>query len=164
MQRHDVASTLRRRCINVMCLLGWNVVYSSDASSDLLQFNIIIFHLCFSLRLNILATFLSLFSCTVAWRFDWQPNIIDSTKELFTVCRIWPKYWWITPDHTSRKFWTNPFLLPVDVSENCWTTCKQFRPRSDAAFCGVWSGSTLFALIFTVYTVNSHTVEILSIF
>ena len=23
MQRHDVASTLRRRCIDVMCLLGW---------------------------------------------------------------------------------------------------------------------------------------------
>ena len=23
MQRHDVASTLRRRCIKVMCLLGW---------------------------------------------------------------------------------------------------------------------------------------------
>ena len=26
MQRHDVASTLRRRCIDVMCLLGLNIL------------------------------------------------------------------------------------------------------------------------------------------
>ena len=25
MQRHDVASTLRRRCINVLCPLGWTL-------------------------------------------------------------------------------------------------------------------------------------------
>ena len=27
----------------------------------------------------------------------------------------------------------------------CWMSDKQCRPRSDAAFCGIWSGSTLFA-------------------
>ena len=29
--------------------------------------------------------------------------------------------------------------------KNCWTICKQWKPWSDAAFCGVWSGSALFA-------------------
>ena len=29
--------------------------------------------------------------------------------------------------------------------KNGWTICKQWRPWSDAAFCGVWSGSALFA-------------------
>ena len=29
--------------------------------------------------------------------------------------------------------------------KNCWTSGKKWRPRSDAALCGVWSGSTLFA-------------------
>ena len=43
----------------------------------------------------------------------------------------------------------NNFIwLPVDVSKNNWTYGKQYRPRSDAAFCGVWSGSTLFAYAF----------------
>ena len=31
------------------------------------------------------------------------------------------------------------------VCRNFWTLRKQCRPWSDAAFCGVWSGSTLFA-------------------
>ena len=36
----------------------------------------------------------------------------------------------------------------VDFTTMClkyWICGKQSRPRSDAAFCGVWSGSTLFA-------------------
>ena len=37
-------------------------------------------------------------------------------------------------------------LLPINVTENCWIIgiAKQCRPRSDAAFCSIWSGSTLF--------------------
>ena len=31
------------------------------------------------------------------------------------------------------------------MSRNCWTNGKQCRPWSDATFCGVWSGSSLFA-------------------
>ena len=29
--------------------------------------------------------------------------------------------------------------------KNGWTICKQWRPWPDAAFCGIWSGSALFA-------------------
>ena len=39
----------------------------------------------------------------------------------------------------------NLTVLLVDVSKLCWISDKQCRPRSDAAFCGVWSGSTLFS-------------------
>ena len=33
----------------------------------------------------------------------------------------------------------------IPEKKNDWTICKQWRPWSDAAFCGVWSGSALFA-------------------
>ena len=35
--------------------------------------------------------------------------------------------------------------LPADVSKNCQMSGKQWRPWSDAAFWGIWSGSTMFA-------------------
>ena len=35
--------------------------------------------------------------------------------------------------------------------KNGWTICKQWRPYSDSAFCGIWSGSALFAS----YTIRS---------
>ena len=38
-----------------------------------------------------------------------------------------------------------PYLLVS--SKYYWTSGKQCRPWSDAAFCGVWSGSTLFAKV-----------------
>ena len=37
-------------------------------------------------------------------------------------------------------------LYDLDIPrENDWTICKEWRPWSDAAFCGVWSGAALFA-------------------
>ena len=36
------------------------------------------------------------------------------------------------------------FWLPVDVSKNCSMSDKRCKPWSDAAFCSVWSGFTLF--------------------
>ena len=41
---------------------------------------------------------------------------------------------------SNKSFW-----LPVDVSKKCCVSGKQCRIWSDAAVCGVWSGSTLFA-------------------
>ena len=35
--------------------------------------------------------------------------------------------------------------LDIFREKNGWTISKQWRPLSDAAFCGVWSGSALFA-------------------
>ena len=32
-------------------------------------------------------------------------------------------------------------------NENWWMNGKQCRPWSDVAYCGVWSGSTLFAKV-----------------
>ena len=36
-------------------------------------------------------------------------------------------------------------MRQIFLKKNGETICKQSRPRSDAAFCGVWSGSALFA-------------------
>ena len=59
--------------------------------------------------------------------------------------RIYPKYSDIsTPYHTYSKIWTY-YLLPDVVPKICWMSGKQCRPKWDAAFCGVSSGSTLFA-------------------
>ena len=37
------------------------------------------------------------------------------------------------------------FTTNLDVSKNCWMSGNQYRLWSDAAKCGNWSGSTLFA-------------------
>ena len=40
--------------------------------------------------------------------------------------------------------------VPGDVQKNpknSWINGEQCRPKSDAAFCGVWSGSALFAQV-----------------
>ena len=39
---------------------------------------------------------------------------------------------------------------------NCWMSGKQCRPWSDAAFCGIWSGSTLFAKACLLKTLRKH--------
>ena len=36
-------------------------------------------------------------------------------------------------------------VFEVFLQKNGWTICEQWRPWSDAAFCGSWSGSALFA-------------------
>ena len=40
---------------------------------------------------------------------------------------------------------TSGYKIYIFLEKNGWTICKQWRPWSDAAFCGVWSGSALFA-------------------
>ena len=52
-----------------------------------------------------------------------------------------------------NSFHTNPFIWKHPVATccyvyKCWISGKQCRPWSDAAFCGVWPGSTLFANTF----------------
>ena len=50
-------------------------------------------------------------------------------------------------------YWKSPisilgmsgYEIYIFLEKNGLTICKQWRPRSDAAFCGVWSGSVLFA-------------------
>ena len=42
----------------------------------------------------------------------------------------------LTPYLIFPKIWTSPKILPV-VSKNCWMTGKQYKPWSDAAFCGI---------------------------
>ena len=46
---------------------------------------------------------------------------------------------------TNKQTKKHNILLPTDMFKNCWMSGKQWRSRSDAAFCGVWSESTLFA-------------------
>ena len=37
------------------------------------------------------------------------------------------------------------YVILIFWEKNDWTICKQWRPWSEAAFCGIWSGSPLFA-------------------
>ena len=61
---------------------------------------------------------------------------------LNVVFHIYPKYWdTLSTYHTCPKNWKSPFyylLIAVLYGKQC-------RPWSDAAFCSIWSGSTLFA-------------------
>ena len=43
------------------------------------------------------------------------------------------------------KFENSPFYYLLMCLKYCCMYGKQWRPCSDAAFCGIWSGSTLFA-------------------
>ena len=53
--------------------------------------------------------------------------------------------------HTT--YWKGPisilgmsgYEIYIFLEKNGWTVCKQWKPWSDALFCGVWSGSALFA-------------------
>ena len=40
---------------------------------------------------------------------------------------------------------TSGYEIYIFLKKNGWTICKKWRTWSDAAFCGVWSGSALFA-------------------
>ena len=37
------------------------------------------------------------------------------------------------------------YVIYIILGKNGWTICKQWRPWSAATFCGIWSGSALFA-------------------
>ena len=54
-------------------------------------------------------------------------------------------------------FLNNPFYYFMMCLKYCCMYGKQYRPWSDAAFCSVWSGSTLFATcpnVLRVFTIN----------
>ena len=54
----------------------------------------------------------------------------------------------VDPDLSNCLVWSSsaPFAIQTPpLWQLCWTSGKQGRPWSDAAFCGVWSGWTLFA-------------------
>ena len=48
----------------------------------------------------------------------------------------------LTLYHIWLKIWTSTFYYLLLCLKTCLVSGKQCRPRSDAAFCGVWSGST----------------------
>ena len=55
------------------------------------------------------------------------------------------KYWdTLLTYHTCPKIWNRSFYYLM-YPKYCCMYDKQCRPRSDAAFCSIWSGSTLFA-------------------
>ena len=73
------------------------------------------------------------------YRFDLGLKYPMGDGITITVTGFYPKY-------------SLPYLLSfkstlprVHVSKTNWMGAKQCRPRSDAAFRGVWSGFTLFA-------------------
>ena len=59
-----------------------------------------------------------------------------------------PKYWdTLSSYHTCRKVWHSSFYYVLMCLKYCWMYGKQCRPWSDAAFCGIWSGATLFTKV-----------------
>ena len=70
--------------------------------------------------------------------------IFFTIRITYSECRIYPKYWdTLSTHHTCPKIWNSPFCYPLMYLKCCCMYSKQCRPWSDAAFCGVWSGSTL---------------------
>ena len=56
------------------------------------------------------------------------------------------KYWdTLSTYHTAPKIWNSSFYYLLMCPKYCCMCGKQCWPWSDATFCGIWSGSTLFA-------------------
>ena len=64
---------------------------------------------------------------------------------LYYIHRIYPKYSDTFTTSYPSKIWKSSFYYLSICLNYCWMSGKQRRPWSDAAFCGVWSWSTLFA-------------------
>ena len=59
---------------------------------------------------------------------------------------IYPKYWdTLSTYYTCLQIWNNQFKYLLMCLKYCCMYGKQCRPWSDAKFCDIWSGSTLFA-------------------
>ena len=89
-------------------------------------------------------------------QYQMDPLVKQDTRHLRTtrplprhddvhVYRVYSKYWDILiPYFTCPKFWISQFRYLLICLKYWWMTGKQCRPRSDATFYGIWSGSTLF--------------------
>ena len=60
--------------------------------------------------------------------------------------RIYPKFWdTLSIYHICPSLWNRSFYCLLMYLNHFCMYGKQCRPWSDAAFCSIWSGSTLFA-------------------
>ena len=73
-------------------------------------------------------------------------TLVSPWENLFSGPTVFTLNIW-TLDLTCRKFWPSPFYYRLKLLENGYMSGKQCRPWSDAAFCGVLSGSTVFAQV-----------------
>ena len=84
-------------------------------------------------------------SHTFFLEFSLYIDIFYSTQCEKT-CHIYPKYWdTLSMYHIWSKIWNNLFYYLLMCLKYWYIYGKQYRPWSDAAFCDVCSGSTLFA-------------------
>ena len=58
-----------------------------------------------------------------------------------------PKYWDTLSTYHTSKIWNSPFYYISMYLKYYCMYGKQCRPKSHGAFCGIWSGSTLFAKV-----------------
>ena len=124
---------VERECYYFFCFLTFTPVRLSS---------------CPSLSSSLLSL-LSLFSLSLGDDTKWptrvvvslNPNTINQSIGLGYL--IYPKY--SHPLLFYHILLFNKPILPRGCVQNCWMSSKQCRPWSDAALCGVWSGSTLFA-------------------
>ena len=97
-----------------------------------------------------------LFGYSVIWRYGDIRNTLFSlnieTPYLLTILVIkyciYHMYWdSLSTYHTCPKIWNSPFYYLLMCLKYCCMYGKQCRPWSDAAWCGVWSESVLFAKV-----------------
>ena len=72
---------------------------------------------------------------------------ISSSLRCLTHCRLneltHTIYWKILISILGTCMWG--YVIEIFWKKIGWIICKQWRPWSDTAFCGIWSGSALFA-------------------
>ena len=88
---------------------------------------------------------------TVLWttgpRTFWLKKTLDGAMALvICIYHIYPKYSdTSTPYHSCPKIWTRTIYRPMLCLKYYWMSGKQCGPWWDTTFCGISSGSTLFA-------------------
>ena len=86
-----------------------------------------------------------------AWYFFLPYFTREVTHISLHTCPTWPGHLLLMLYNTCLILSTNPFYYPKD----CSVSDQQCRPWSDAAFCSVWFGSTLFLQVCPRLLVNT---------
>ena len=77
----------------------------------------------------------------------WIPHTVKACEQYEDkIYRNNSKFWdTLSTYHTCPKIWNSQFYYLLMCLKYCYMYSKQCRSWSDATFCGIWSGSTLFA-------------------
>ena len=85
----------------------------------------------------------------------------DMTERLLKWCKTQIKQTNSSLPCFSYNFNQSVYYLLMCL-QYCWMSVKQCRPRSDTTFCGIWSGSTLFAQACLSHYLGCYDISILA--